>query len=65
MFNAGDHVPVTPFVDVVGKALNVAPEQIGEIDVKLGVRIEFTVTVAVPEFPVPDCVFASVTETNE
>jgi hypothetical protein len=29
LFNAGDHVPVTPLFDVVGKADNVAPAQIG------------------------------------
>ncbi len=28
LFIAGDHVPVIPFVEVVGK-INVSPEQIG------------------------------------
>jgi hypothetical protein len=31
LFNAGDHVPVIPLLDVVGKALKVAPEQIAAI----------------------------------
>ena len=30
LFNAGDQVPVTPLVDVVGKELKVLPLQIGE-----------------------------------
>jgi len=47
LFNAGDHVPVTPFVDVVGKALNVAPEQIGATAAKVGVVPGATVTVTV------------------
>ena len=29
LFKAGDQVPLIPLVDVVGKADNVAPEQIG------------------------------------
>jgi hypothetical protein len=28
LFNAGNQVPLIPLLDVVGKALNVAPEQI-------------------------------------
>ena len=28
LFKAGDQVPVMPLLEVVGKALNVAPEQI-------------------------------------
>ena len=31
LFIAGDQVPVTPFVEVVGKFAKVSPEQIGEI----------------------------------
>ena len=31
LFKAGDHVPVTPSLEVVGKAANVLPEQIGDI----------------------------------
>jgi hypothetical protein len=33
---AGDHVPVMPLFDVVGKADNVAPEQIAETCVNVG-----------------------------
>jgi hypothetical protein len=36
LFIAGDHVPVIPLFDVVGKALIVAPEQNGPTDVKVG-----------------------------
>jgi len=45
--NAGDHVPVTLFVEVVGKALNVAPEQIGATALNVGVTFELTVIVNV------------------
>ena len=45
MFNAGDHVPVIPLVEVVGKALKAAPEQIGPTWVKVGVTLELTVIV--------------------
>jgi hypothetical protein len=31
LLTAGDHVPVTPFVDVVGNGANASPEQIGGI----------------------------------
>ena len=34
---AGDHVPVIPLFDVVGKALIVAPEQNGPTGSKVGV----------------------------
>jgi hypothetical protein len=40
---AGDHVPVMPLLDVVGKADKVAPEQIGETCVNVGVIERFTV----------------------
>ena len=43
LFKAGDHVPVIPFVDVVGRGLNVAPEQIGAIEANNGVTLGFTV----------------------
>ena len=36
LFNAGDHVPVIPLVDVVGIDDNVAPEHFGDICVKVG-----------------------------
>ena len=47
LFNAGDHVPVIPLVEVVGKADNVAPEQIGATAVKVGVTFGVTVIVKV------------------
>jgi hypothetical protein len=31
LFNAGDHVPVIPLLDIVGKVLKVVPEQIAAI----------------------------------
>lgn len=40
---AGFQVPVTPFVDTSGNTGLVAPEHIGAIAVKLGVRIGLTV----------------------
>ena len=47
MFNAGDHVPVIPFCDVVGKAAKVAPEQIGETVANVGVTFGLTTMVIV------------------
>ena len=47
MFSAGDQVPVMPLVDVVGKAVNVAPEQIGATAVNVGVIFGLTVMVKV------------------
>ena len=47
LFNAGDQVPVIPFVDVVGSADNVAPEQIEATDVKVGITFALTVIVSV------------------
>jgi hypothetical protein len=47
LFNAGDQIPVMPFVEVVGKAIIVAPEQIGATPVNAGVTIGFTVMVIV------------------
>jgi hypothetical protein len=43
--SAGDHVPVIPFVDVVGNGDNVAPEQIGATGLNVGVTLELTVIV--------------------
>ncbi len=37
LFNAGDHVPVIPLVDVEGSGLNVSPLQIGDTAAKVGV----------------------------
>ena len=45
LFKAGDHVPVIPFNDVVGNAVNAAPEQIGATAPKVGVVLLFTVIV--------------------
>ena len=47
LFSAGDHVPVIPLFEVVGKAANVAPEQIGATAVNVGVTCGFTVMVKV------------------
>ena len=44
---AGDQVPVIPLVDVVGNAGKVAPEQIGDTAVNVGVILELTVIVSV------------------
>ena len=45
---AGNHVPVIPFVEVVG-SVNVPPEQMGDIGLNVGVAggPTFTVSVAV------------------
>ena len=37
LFNAGDHVPVTPLVEVVGKAANADPVHIAGTAAKVGV----------------------------
>ena len=47
LFNAGDHVPEMPLLDVRGKADKVAPEQIGATAVKVGVTCGLTVIVKV------------------
>ena len=47
LFIAGDQVPVIPLLEVVGKALNVPPEQIAVTPVKVGITGEFTVIVKV------------------
>ena len=44
---AGDHTPVMPLFDVVGKADKVAPEQIGATAVNIGVMFGLTVIVNV------------------
>ena len=51
LFNPGDHVPVIPLVEVVGKADNVPPEQIGATAVNVGVVGDVITTFNV-------CVFA-------
>ena len=45
LFKAGDQVPVMPLLDVVGRAVSVAPEQMGATAVKVGVIFELTVIV--------------------
>ena len=47
LFNAGDHVPVIPFVEVVGNAAKVAPVQIGFTVANVGVTFGLTVIVRV------------------
>ena len=47
LFKAGDHVPVYPFREVVGRAVKVAPEQIAATALKVGVTFGFTVIVKV------------------
>ena len=47
LFSAGAQVPVMPFVDVVGSAVNVAPEQIAATGLNAGVRFGLTVIVNV------------------
>ena len=45
LFTAGDHVPVTELLEVVGKADSVAPEHIGVTAVNVGVIFGFTTIV--------------------
>jgi hypothetical protein len=52
LFNAGDQVPVISFVEVVGKADKVAPEQMAATAVKVGVTFAFTAKLPA-EVPVP------------
>lgn len=47
LFNAGDQLPATPLLDITGSAARVAPAQIGETCVKVGVTLGFTVIVIV------------------
>ena len=44
LFNAGDQVPLNPLFDVVGNADNVAPEQMGDTALKVGVVDVVTIT---------------------
>jgi hypothetical protein len=50
LFTAGDQVPITAFVEVVGKAAIVAPEQTAATCVNVGVVFGFTVIVIVDVF---------------
>jgi len=47
LFKAGAQVPVILLLDVVGKALSVAPEHIGATAVNVGVAFGLTVIVSV------------------
>ena len=47
LFNAGDHVPVIPLLEVVGRPASVAPEQIGGTAANVGVMFGLTVMVRV------------------
>ena len=47
LFKAGAHVPVIPLLEVVGNAVNVAPEHIGATAVNVGVMFGFTTIVNV------------------
>ena len=47
LFKAGAQVPVIPLLDVVGRAVSVAPEQIGATAVNVGVIFGLTVMVNV------------------
>ena len=50
LFKAGDHVPLIPLVEEVGKGFNISPEQMGDTWLKVGVTFWFTVIVNVAEF---------------
>jgi hypothetical protein len=47
LFSAGAQVPVIPLLDVVGRAVSVAPEHIGATGVNVGVIFGLTVIVKV------------------
>jgi len=47
LLSAGDHVPVYPLFEVVGKADKEVPEQIGVTAVNVGVTLGVTVIVKV------------------
>ena len=47
LFKAGDQVPVIPLLDVVGRAVSVAPEHIGATALNVGVMFGLTVTMNV------------------
>jgi hypothetical protein len=44
---AGDQVPVIPLLEVIGKAVKVAPEHIGATGLNVGVTVGLTVIVNV------------------
>jgi hypothetical protein len=47
LFRAGDHDPVIPFKDVIGKGERVSPEQIADTELKEGVTFGLTIIVIV------------------
>ena len=47
LFNAGDHEPVIPLIDVVGNGVKVPPEQIAATGLNVGVIWLVIVTVVV------------------
>ena len=47
----GFHVPVIPFIDIVGRTGAVLPEQIGAILLNVGVMLEVILTVNVAVVP--------------
>ena len=47
LFNAGAQVPVIPLLEVVGKAVNIPPEQIAATGLNIGVIFGLTVMVRV------------------
>ena len=47
MFNAGDQLPLMLLIDVVGNAVNAAPEQIAATGLNVGVTLGLTVIVNV------------------
>ena len=49
LFNAGDQTPTTPFIEVVGKAANVAPLHIGVIALNIGVKLGGETTIVIVE----------------
>jgi hypothetical protein len=50
LFSAGDHVPVTPLVEVVGKGTTTDPTHIGFLDTNAGIVLGVTVMVIVAVF---------------
>ncbi len=50
LFIAGNQLPAIEFVEVVGKALKAAPEQIGATALNVGIKIGLTVIVIVAVF---------------
>ena len=55
LFNAGDQVPVMPFVEVDGKGDSRSPEQIGETAAKVGVLLVMLSTTVTQTVSVQPC----------